>query len=308
MTQPLDLIPENLSIFPPTRDDITFTHSVFAQCFLPLRKPKDDKFYEVQHGRASLVIQSGVLLNPETGKFEQQQVPYGSAARIILAHIHNHVIRASSLDEAQTIPMGDSLRDFFQNHRLSYGGKNGQQIVGQIGNIAAARITIGLWQDNKAKQINVPTLAEEIDFWLEKDDRQRTLWQPSMILNRRYAEAIRERRVPLDMRTLIGLYSKPRAMDVFTWLSYRLPLVKANNGVFIPFYGDSGLHAVFGAGIVRERLFRAEFIKTLNEVVRWYPEARLSIEEQGIRIYNSPSPIPAEHSIGTGKSLFFVDK
>lgn len=67
---PLDMTAENVSTFPPTRHDITFTHSVFAQCFLPLRKLKDDaRLYQVQHGRASLAIQAGVLLDPKTGAF-----------------------------------------------------------------------------------------------------------------------------------------------------------------------------------------------------------------------------------------------
>lgn len=308
VTEQLDLIPENLAIFPPTRDDITFTHSVFAQCFLPLRKPKDDKFYEVQHGRASLVIQAGALLNPETGKFEQQQVPHGSAARITLAHIHNHIIRAGSLDEAIEIPMGESLRSFFETHRLNYGGKNGKQITKQIRNIATSHITIGIWKDDRAAQVDVPKLAKRIDFWLEKDERQRSLWQPTMTVNPEYAAAIRERAVPLDMRALVGLYEKPRAMDVFTWLSYRLPTVQAKRGVYIPYTGDNGLHGVFGTEVSSHRLFKARFIETLKEVARWYPDARVSIEDKGIRIYNSPSPIPAEHSIDTGRSHFFVNK
>ena len=306
MTDQLDLIPENLSIFPPTQDDITYTHSVFAQCFLPLRKLKNEaKAYEIQHGKASLAIDAGRILNPETGALEMQDVPHGSAARITLAHIHNHIIRSGSLDEAIEIPMGESLRDFFKSYRLNYGGKNGKQIEKQVRNIAAARITIGVWTDDHAVQIDVPKLAKRIDFWLEKDERQRSLWQPVMTLNPEYAETIRERAVPIDMRALVGLYEKPRAMDVFTWLSYRLPTVRSKNGVFVPFFGDSGLHSVFGKGLASPRLFKSEFIKTLKEVAKWYPDARLSIEDTGIRIYNSPSPIPADHSIDTSKSLFF---
>ncbi len=279
------------------------------QCFLPLRKLRNNqKIHHVKHGKSSLAIQAGLLLNPKTGNLEEQDVPYGSAARIILAHINNHVIRASSLDAAQEVPMGDSLRHFFRNYRLKINGQNGHQIKQQVNNIAAAHITIGLWTHNQAKQINVPTLADEIDFWLEKDEQQRSLWQPKMLLNRRYVENIKERAVPIDMRVLVGLYEKPRAMDVFTWLSYRLPLVTEQKGVFIPFFGNNGLHEIFGKSLASKRLFKAEFIKTLKEIHNWYPDARLSIEEKGIRLFNSPSPIPDEHSVGHQKSLFFCGK
>ena len=305
---PLDITAANVSAFVPTRHDIAFTHSVFAQCFLPLRKlGKGAKSYETRHGKASIAIDAGRFLNPKTGALELQDVPYGSAARIGLAHINNHVIRARSLDEAQEVPMGESLRDFFRNHRLTYGGKNGNQIRKQIANISAARMTIGIWQDNQAKQINVPTLAEEIDFWLE-NDKQPSLWQPTMILNRRYVETIRERRVPLDMRALIGLYEKTRAMDIFTWLSYRLPSVEKKTGVFIPYFGEDGLHDIFGQSVSSPRKFRQVFHQSLREACAYYPDARVSPERDGIRVFNSLSPVPPEHSISQGKSIFFVDK
>lgn len=307
MTQDLlDLIPENVSTFAPTRHDIAFTHSVFAQCFFPLRKLRNNaKRYEIRHGRASLLVKAGDLINPETKEYEEQDVPHGAAARIVMAHIHNHIIRSSSLDEAQEIPMGESLRNFFQNHRLTYGGKNGKQIRKQINNIAAAHISIGLWNDNQVKQVNVPTLAEEIDFWFEKDDRQRSLWQPTMLLNRRYVETIRERKVPLDMRALIGLYETPRAMDIFTWLSYRLPTVRSGKGVFVPYYGENGLHGVFGKTVQDRYKFKQVFQEALREAHKFYPDARLSFEDKGIRLFSSPSPIPAEHSIDSTPSLFF---
>lgn len=297
-----------VTAYEPTSSDIVFTHSVFAQCFLPLRKLRNNaKSFEVRHGNASIAIDAGRLINPETGELELQDVPYGSAARLALAHIHNHVIRSGSLDEAQTVPMGDSLRSFFRRYRLKVSGQNGKQIIRQVQNIASAHITIGLWQNNQALQLNVPTVAEKIKFWVEKDERQRTFWQPEMILNRRYAETVRERAVPLDMRAMIGLYEKPRAMDLFVWLSYRLPLVKDKRGVFIPYAGPNGLQGVFGNTIAQGNKFRQEFIASLKVVHEWYPEARISFDDKGIRLFPSPSPIPSFGSRAKGGSMFFLD-
>lgn len=303
----LDINAQNVSSFIPCIDDVTFTHSVFTQCFLPLRRLKNDaKSYDIKHGRVSLAIDAGRLLDPETGELVRQDVPYGSAARVVLAHIHNHIIRAGSLDEAVHIPMGESLRDFFRDYRLKISGQNGKQIVNQVNNIAAAHITLGMWSDNHAVQVDIPKMAKRIDFWWEKDEQQRSIWQPSMTLNPEYAEAIRARAVPVDMRVLVGLYEKPLAMDVFTWLSYRLPQIKNNKGVFIPYEGENGLHSVFGKGRKGTRQFKASFIEVLKEVHKWYPTARISAEDKGVRLYHSPSPIPAEHGLSKGRSLFFV--
>jgi hypothetical protein len=79
----------------PGSDDVTFTHAVFAQCFLPIRKlPKSQKLYEVRHGRAALAVLAGALLEPASKRFVAMDIPSGSAARVALAHINNHIIRS----------------------------------------------------------------------------------------------------------------------------------------------------------------------------------------------------------------------
>ncbi len=167
-----DRLHELVAFVEPGSDDITYTHAVFAQCFLPLRRiPNGGKRYEVRHGRAALLITAGDLLNPATQEFVQMDVPSGSAARIALAHINNHIIRSKTREEALTVPMGESLRDFMDYQGLAIGGKNGKEIARQIHNLAAARIVLGVWTDDRARQINAQ-IADAIDFWLERDRRQ----------------------------------------------------------------------------------------------------------------------------------------
>jgi hypothetical protein len=64
-----DRLREVVTFIEPGNDDVTYTHAVFAQCFLPIRKlPNGGKFYEVRHGRAALLIDAGRLLNPADGR------------------------------------------------------------------------------------------------------------------------------------------------------------------------------------------------------------------------------------------------
>ena len=139
--------------------------------------------------------------------------------------------------------MGDSLRDFMDYQGLAIGGKNGKEVTRQIHNLAAARIVLGVWTAEHARQVNTQ-IADAIDFWLERDRRQRTLWQPVMRVSDRYADAIREHCVPHDMRALVGLYGNTRAMDIYTWLAYRLPRVKERTDVLVRF---DDLKPIFGA-------------------------------------------------------------
>ena len=291
MKLPKDRLLELVACVEPGSDDITYTHAVFAQCFLPLRRlPAANKRYEVRHGKAALLITAGDLLNPETQQFVQMDVPSGSAARIALAHINNHIIRSRSLDEALTVPMGDSLRDFMDYQGLAIGGKNGKEITRQIHNLAAARIILGVWTAEHARQVNTQ-IADAIDFWLERDRRQRTLWQPVMRVSDRYAEAIRAHCVPHDMRALVGLYENTRAMDIYTWLAYRLPRVKEKTEVVVRF---DDLKHVFGTGVKDGYKFRQAFKLALAEAMRWYPVGRVGIEKEGIRLSHSPSPVPID--------------
>ena len=78
-----DRLLELVSFVEPGSDDVTYTHAVFAQCFLPIRRlPNGGKRYEVRHGRAALLITAGDLLNPAT----QQFVADGRAERFRRAH------------------------------------------------------------------------------------------------------------------------------------------------------------------------------------------------------------------------------
>jgi len=67
--EPLALTPENIAAFALTSEKVAYTHSVLAQCFLPLRgPPKGTTSYEVKHGNASLAIDARRLLKPQHGR------------------------------------------------------------------------------------------------------------------------------------------------------------------------------------------------------------------------------------------------
>src|SRR5262249_7165724 len=79
-----------------SRKDLSFTHSIFVQCFLPMRAlpPEANQRWEVNHGSASLSIEAGRLADPrEPGHWEPQEVPSGPKARLLFAYINDFAIR-----------------------------------------------------------------------------------------------------------------------------------------------------------------------------------------------------------------------
>src|SRR5215467_3799654 len=79
-----------------TREELAFTHSIFVQCFLPMRAlpESDNQHWEVRHGNASIAIEAGRLTDPRTpGRWEPQEVPAGPKARLLFAYINDFAIR-----------------------------------------------------------------------------------------------------------------------------------------------------------------------------------------------------------------------
>lgn len=277
---------------PPLSKEITYTHPIFAQCFLPARKLKDGKLgIKVKHGQSILEIQAGTIYSPEKKDTVQADVPYGSAARIVLAHIQNEIIRAKDDKSARWVNMGDSLTEFLALYGFDSGGKRGKEFEKQVYNVAAMRATLIAFNDDVAVQKNMQ-ISETIEFWREKKDpSQLSFWQPRLEVAPAFAESIRSNALPLDMRALTALFEKPKTMDVYSWFAYRLPYAK-EKGEFIPYFGKNGLKNIFGTEKESDGQFKKRFIGLIKEVLNVYSSAKISDEDAGIRIYKSAPSVP----------------
>lgn len=266
------------------RDSLGFNHSIFMQCYLPIRPlKKGQTMYKVRHGNCSLVVRAGCLVDPDKPhQWEECEVPAGSKARLLLAYINSQAIRTLS----PHINLGDSMRQFMQAAGIPIGGRNGKELTRQVKNVAAAEIILGTWTDGGAVQQKTP-IAEQFSFWFEKDPRQLTFWQPSMTLSPQYFQHLHAFRVPLDFRALVALQEAPRAMDIYLWLAYRLRSLKSPTK--IPF---TALHPVFGRGIQHLRNFKIHFRRCLKEALHCYPAAKVTCDKKDyITIHPSPAAV-----------------
>jgi len=86
----------------------------------------------------------------------------------------------------------------------------------------------------------------------------------------------------------IALQTKPRAMDIFAFLQYRLRKPMKTPAI-IP---ATVLHAMFGQDIKLLKHFWPRFKEALKDALKWYPTARLEILNDAIKLYTSPALIP----------------
>ena len=277
------------------QEDVHYTHPVFLQCFLPTRHTaKNRDRWQVDNGRASLVIRAGELANPQKqNDFESCMVPAGPKARFVIAFVNDYIQRHNDA----TVDMGKSLRKAMCHMNIEVGGKNGKELQREAKNFAASEITIAKWSGVKVTHEG-GRVASKMTFWLEKNPDQRTIWQPEMTVSRDYFNAMTDddRVAPFYWPAMVALQHDTRAMDFHCWLTYRL-----RDGLKRPFpLSVATLHALFGRDIKERAKFWQNFKSSLDAARKWYPKARIEVKNDCIVIKDSPPLIPHRKLIRIG--------
>lgn len=212
---------EKLANHPLARTEIHHVHSILALCGMPYKRPPDTQTeYSTQYGYYTLNLQAGSLLDPKTGKWVPQGIPYGTKARLLQIDICTRALRQQSPE----VEMDGSLTSFI--HRLGFqvtGGKNGS--VGlfkeQLQRLAACRIQMGATRNAHTKTINLQPI-ESFEVWFPNDPAQQMLWPSKVILSQKFYESLKDHALPVNITALSALSHSARQMDLLLWLSYRV--------------------------------------------------------------------------------------
>ena len=263
---------------------IGYSHAVMVQCFLPHRATRERR-WRTSHGRASLSVEAGSLANPgRPGEWIDCDVPSGPKPRLIVPYIVGEAIRNGHPE----VDLGSSLRNFMSRLGVPVTGNNGKALTREIQNIAAAEVVIGEWTDD-AVHTRGGRIAKRISFWLERDPEQLSFWTPSMCLSDDFFRAIQEHRVPVDMGHLARLARSPRRMDLYAWLSYRTPRIRARSRQPVPL---DGLWAVFGTEIANFRHFKSRLRSDLAAIAEVYAGFNAEIDGDILWLRRSSPPVP----------------
>ena len=265
--------------------NIGYHHGIMVQCFMPQER-QTETIWQSSHGKARMAIQAGLITDPSSGELVQSPLPYGSKARLIIPYINAYAIQ----HKTSTINLGKTLRKFFENLGLEYGGSTGRIIVEQINAVAAAQFTLGFVDGEGTQgQTDWARVAKSMSFWIERDPEQGLFWEQEMLLSNDYIEAIEEHRVPLDMDHMVKL-GKARRQDMYAWFSYRLP--KLRGPLNIPY---ATLHSVFGQGIADPYKFRQQFREDLRAISKVYDGFNIETPSRKdyVKLAPSKSPVPS---------------
>ena len=271
--------------------NVGYHHGVMMQCFLPQKRlPDNQQDYQVSHGHASLLIESGKLANPEKmHEFIQCGLPFGSRARLIIPYINAYAV----VRKTREIDLGKNLWSFMEKIGSPINSYNSKMVIEQIEALAAAQFILGEWAEDGATT-KFGRFAEEVSFWIERDQNQHLIWSQSMLLSKRYYDALQERHVPINMSHLVKLTRSERRMDLYSWFSYRLPAIKKGRAVRIRL---RDIQPVFAPDNNSQKLFKQRLSQDLKAISKIYPDFRVEVIGDMLVLHKSPPPIPRKDSL-----------
>lgn len=292
----------------PSGDEISFVHAVLCQIGLP-RSSTAERVWQRSNGAVSLRLDAGVALVAK-GKWQEQPLPQGPYARLMLADISTYAVRYRT----PVVPMESSVSTYMRERlRLVVnGGKRGTftAFKREALALASARMSLGVaYDDGRLRNFDGKPI-DEFEAWKVGDDGEPgPLWPNELVLSDRFFRSLQLQAAPIKMNAYKALSHSALAQDIYTWLAHRLPRLKAP--LALPW---AVLAEQFG-GYSTVKRFRQEFVGRLREVKSQYPEANIDILPgvQGVSggklaLRPSKPPVPRVSavvpiSIGPGERL-----
>lgn len=270
----------------PNGDDIWFIHTVLAQCFLPYRNPRSRDWHR-KSGDFSIFLTAGTVEDPTTREARIIGLPFGAKPRLFQSYVCTQVIKQQS----PVIPVEPSMSAMMEALGLRVtGGKQGtiNRFKEQITRFAACNFTlVGPGPKGTRRHMKAPPV-KRFDAWFPSDPGQEMLWPSEIVLTDDYYLSLKDHAVPYDFRGMRAIQSKPRAQDIYLWLTQRLCRLDYNKPLLMRW---ADLYEMFGGESVMKE-FKRKFPQDLQAALTAYPDARVEAQADGYLFKASPPPVP----------------
>jgi hypothetical protein len=266
---------------------VTYSPRCTILATLPHSDPGDIPVFTRCNGGYSLFLQAGYRRD-KAGLPVYLGYPYGVLPRLIIAWITAEAVRTKSRE----IGLGKNLADFLRELDLGRsGGPRGDitRLKDQMQRLFASRISICYEHKTGHDRENLQLASRAKYFWDPVQPDDESLQKATVVLGEEFYQEILEHPVPLDLRVIKGLRQSSMALDIYSWLTYRMSFLKKET--LIPW---ASLELQFGADYARPRAFKEKFLEHLADVKVLYSHARFSTEnDKGLLLYPSrPQVLP----------------
>ena len=254
-----------------------------TQATLPHTDPKSNYF---ERGTGKLTL--SITANPKHG------VPYGGLPRLLLAWMCTEAVRTDSPE----LSMERSQRKFLEKLDLHNDGRYIARVRDQSLRLVHSLITVSGTDGDTLGIENILIARSAFNFWNTRNSDQLGLWDSTLTLSTDFFKSLTHAPVPIKMEALRALKKSPLAMDIYTWLVYRmftLNVSTSRGGKRVANVPWGGLMMQLGSGYADTsqglRDFKKAFRKRLKEALLFYPEAARHIEEHNNHLILTPAKL-----------------
>lgn len=251
-------------------------YSGWCMLGLPYRRPKaeKDQIWRITTDYADITVQSGTIKRDDETT-EYAGVPYGSYARMALIALQSEALEQSS----RNIELGNTAYNALKRLGLPDGGKVAEMAMAQLEKLARCHVSFRIGTELKGLEIN-ERLVEAFEY-----DTDGKTFIKRLRLSQAFYDGLRRHPVAIDRSAVQRIRNSPVALDVYLWLSYRLPVLERETPI-----SWTALHRQFGHGIGVMRFFKRPFAENLELARSVYPAANFSLTQSGIILRPSPPP------------------
>ena len=263
-----------------------FAYSGWAQCALPHKRLADDAPWGIVSEKVKLMVEPGrrqVIAADDTQSFEFVGVPFGSHARLILLYLQTEALRTGRRE----VELGGSMRSWLAKVGIPAGGMTGRSVRDQAERISRCKLTFDIATGARSSGLVQQTIVDKALF-IETEDgsRQSRLSLETAKLSEGFFEQLQKHPVPLEEAAIKALSNNAPALDVYLWLAYRLHALKSDRLVTW-----TALKAQFGTGFAKLYHFKNKFPGTLALAQAVYPQAKLTVTDEGVILQPSRPPV-----------------
>jgi hypothetical protein len=253
---------KSFALYPLALIYITFPHS------RPITDSQEEiSIWEKVSGGHKLTIKSGFTEKNKKTVF--YGIPYGTLARILMAFITTEVNRTKS----RKIYLGHSFSDFARKLNMQItGGDFGtiKRLKEQMSRLFEASIHYEYINSEGYSQDFGTRLTKEKCVWWDNkytNIETKTLLEAYIVLDQDFYNQLMQYRIPLDMRVINQLKNSTLALDLYMFLSYKIPKLKKPLTIK---WVD--LHTQFGSSYNEVKKFTEACKKHLRKIHCIFPQ------------------------------------
>jgi hypothetical protein len=254
---------------------------ILVQCSLPYRRQLMT-YWKRTNGQVQLAI----LADPEHG------LPYGAYPRVFLTWMGTEVVK----NQSRRVELQPSLNALLEQLDIAKNanGEKRKRFKDQTLRLLTATIASTLVTIHDKKDAERPDTVEYHRQQMVLTDEMALWWDPYrpsqpyhagsyLILSERFYAALTAHPVPIDLRSVLALKGSALALDIYSWLVYRLSYLK--QPTTIPW---ELLRLQFGGEYADTKEgrygFKRDFQAQLAEVLRLYPDAKVTADGHGLTL------------------------